>query len=122
MAGLDLIRSFEANNVKARIAREMRDRDFMSYIMAHSMTNPSSLIFEKEMATNSANLIIDGSEPVATTLAAALNLLLRNPQPKVRLVDEIRHSFQSQEHLSAASTKSLPFLSAVLQETLRLFP
>ena len=122
MAGLDLIRSFGANNVKARLAREVDDRDFMSYMMAHNMTNPSSLISEEEMATNSANLIIGGSEPVATTLAAALNLLLRNPESKDRLVDEIRRSFQSQEHISAASTKSLPFLSAVLQETLRLSP
>ncbi|KAI4089712.1 MAG: hypothetical protein L6R37_008002 [Teloschistes peruensis] len=86
------------------------------------MANLSSLMSEEEMVTNSANLIIGGSEPVVTTLACALNLLLRNPESKERLVDEIRHSFQSQEDISAVSTKSLPFLFAVLQETLRLSP
>ena len=95
MAGFNLIRSFGVNNVKAPLAREVDYRDFMSYIMAHNMANPSSLISEEEMATNSTNLIIAESEPVATTLAGALNLLLRNPESKERLVHEMRRSFSS---------------------------
>lgn len=39
-----------------------------------------------------------------------------------RLLNEIRHSFKEDSDISGASTKRLPFLTAVLQETLHLYP
>ena len=122
LAGLKLVLSFGAEKVKARLECEVDKRDFMSSMIAHNTANPSTALSEEEMAANSTTLIIGGSDPVATALVGCFNHLLKDAKSLDRLVREIRQKFEAESDISAASTKELPFLSAVLQETLRLCP
>ncbi|KDN65420.1 putative cytochrome P450 [Colletotrichum sublineola] len=59
-----------------------------------------------EMLNNASIMVLAGSETSATTLC----------------VQEVRTSFKSTEDITLISVSVLPFLDAVFQETLRLYP
>lgn len=63
-----------------------------------------------------------GSETTATLLSGALYLLLTHPESLGQLTAEIRTYFRSETEIDMHSTANLPFLQAVLQESLRLYP
>lgn len=63
-----------------------------------------------------------GSETTATLLSGALYLLLTHRESLEQLTAEIRTTFKSESDIDMHSTTNLPFLQAVLQESLRLYP
>ncbi|PYH78029.1 monooxygenase [Aspergillus uvarum CBS 121591] len=68
-------------------------------------------------------LISAGSETTATALTGTIQYLLRNPHTLAKLQAEVRGSLRSaDEAMSIAHTTTLPYLSAVLQEGLRMCP
>lgn len=73
------------------------------------------------MSENAATLIFAGSETTATTLSGVTYLLAMNPEKHSKLKDEIRSSFMSEHEIDVTNTK-LPYLQAVLNEGLRLYP
>ncbi|KAH7118908.1 cytochrome P450 [Dendryphion nanum] len=73
-----------------------------------------------ELDANTFIMVVAGSETSATTLSAALNFLMRNPEKLAILVDEVRERFKSQEEITFASLKELKYLDAVVKETFRV--
>lgn len=73
-----------------------------------------------ELESNSFMTVVAGSETSATTLSAALNYLLRDPERLGILTDEIRTRFKSQDEITFAAVKELPYLNAVIWETFRI--
>ena len=65
---------------------------------------------------------IAGSETTATTVACMTYYILQNPDIMDRLQTEIRNAFTRYEEIDAASTTSLPYLRAVAQEAMRVYP
>ena len=65
---------------------------------------------------------IAGGETVSTFLTATTYYLCRNPQPYQKLREEIRGQYQSYDQIDAATALQLPYLQAVIQEGLRIFP
>lgn len=75
------------------------------------------------MYANSFSITIAGSEGTATALAGATFLLLRHPREYRRAVDEVRKAFISDPDITSSKVSaSVPFIEAVLQETMRLYP
>ncbi|KAF5023522.1 hypothetical protein F66182_4389 [Fusarium sp. NRRL 66182] len=93
--------------------------DFMSYILRYNDKNGMSA---PEIAENANTLIIAGSETTATLLSGATFHLLTNPTKYKMLVDEIRSTFQSMEEITMDRVNQLPYLIAVLNEALRMYP
>ncbi|KAE8452791.1 hypothetical protein EG329_013063 [Mollisiaceae sp. DMI_Dod_QoI] len=122
LAGLKLVLDTSEQNVKARLARKSDRPDMMSYILSHNESSPSTRMTEDEMIANSMAVIVGGSETLTAALAGTINALLTHINERETLVKEIRSSFQTEEEISGQSTRSLPYLTAVLQEGLRLFP
>ncbi|RAH39749.1 cytochrome P450 [Aspergillus brunneoviolaceus CBS 621.78] len=75
-----------------------------------------------EMLNNASILVLAGSETSATTLCGMTYFLLRNPAAYRRLVAEIRGAFSARADITMVSLGHLPYLNAVFQETLRLYP
>ena len=78
-----------------------------------------------EIIGTSRVMLIAGSETTATLLGGATYHLLRNPSILRRAQSEIRGTFQNADDITlrAVSTPGLlPFLEAVLQESLRYHP
>jgi hypothetical protein len=63
-----------------------------------------------------------GSETTATTLCGAINKLIAHPDKLSRLAEETRAIFRNREQITLESLKNLPYLNAVIHESLRLCP
>lgn len=91
----------------------------------------SNLLSEKASAQNlseewliaQANvLVIAGSDTTATALATLIYFLTRHPQQLHRLEDEIRGAFDDGSQMTDSALQALPYLNAVIEEGLRMFP
>ena len=114
-----------------RITRrlEMGDvgrQDFLSPILddiAHS-NNLEEVkqkgVTRQEVNTHGLSVVIAGCQLSTVALATATYLLLRYPSTLKLLQEELRTHFKAEEEISVASTEKLPYLSAVLDEALRI--
>ena len=75
-----------------------------------------------EIVSNASLLIAAGTETVATLLPAVAYLLATNPRAMTRVTSEIRKAFDDESSIDIQSVSSLKYLSAVIDEALRLFP
>ncbi|KAF4974623.1 hypothetical protein F66182_17629 [Fusarium sp. NRRL 66182] len=107
------------DKIDERMKSETDRADFMSYIFRakdeNAMTYP-------EYIGAAVIFLAAGSETTATLLSGALYLLLTHPDSLERLTAEIRTYFKSEVDIDMQSTANIPFLQAVLQESLRLYP
>lgn len=65
---------------------------------------------------------VAGSETTASFIAGWTNLLLRHPEVYQRLVHEIRSTFSSEKEIRFEVLKDLPYMSACINEAMRVFP
>lgn len=117
--------------VQARIARgPTADRkDFWHYVLGHiadhngGVRDAKTSMTEAEMYANAFSVSIAGSEGTATALSGATFLLLRHPEAYRRVVGEVRGAFAAEADITTANMAGkLPFLDAVLNESMRLYP
>ncbi|KAI1324450.1 cytochrome P450 [Xylariaceae sp. FL0255] len=82
------------------------------------------MLSETVLFSNIVNLLIAGSETVATCLSTAVWLLSQpeNRRYLTRVREEVRGTFGSERDINGESAARLPFLKAVIDETLRLVP
>ncbi|KAH7028980.1 cytochrome P450 monooxygenase, partial [Microdochium trichocladiopsis] len=76
----------------------------------------------EEIASNSSILIVGGSETTATLLSAATYFLGTNQPALSRLTEEVRSSFAAEDEIDLVSVQKLPYMLAVLDEALRMYP
>lgn len=76
----------------------------------------------EELEGTVSSLIIAGSESTAITISGAIHYLLKFPDTLHNLTNEIRNEFSSEADIELEKLNGLVYLSAVLEETLRLFP
>ncbi|KAH7309150.1 cytochrome P450 [Stachybotrys elegans] len=93
--------------------------DFISHILRH---NDEKGMSEGEIIENAYIIIPAGSETTATLLSGAMFLLTTNPEAYAKLVHEIRSSFASEDDITLTRVGELPYLRAVLEEALRMYP
>lgn len=97
------------------------NRDFLYYVMKQQDKGDLNL---GEVIVNGALFIIAGTETTAGFLTGLFNLITR-PENKYildRLTTEIRSSFQSESELRFEDLAKLPYMTAVIEEGLRMFP
>lgn len=79
----------------------------------------------EEIISNSGVLLVAGSETTATLLSGATYHLLSNTVVLKKLQAEIREAFHSEDEITPLSLRSpgkLPYMEAVLTESLRMYP
>lgn len=74
-----------------------------------------------EMLNNAAVMVVGGSETSASALCGATYLLCRFGKME-KAVREIRSSFKRSEDITLQAVSHLPYLTAVIDETLRMYP
>ncbi|KAL9097278.1 MAG: hypothetical protein Q9165_000705 [Trypethelium subeluteriae] len=102
--------------VKRRLAAGTNRKDFMHYILQNDETGMN----DQGLMANMALLIIAGSETTATTLAATIYLLLKNPRALERLNREIRTRFKGIQDMTIDRLSAFEYLNAVIQEAMRV--
>lgn len=109
---------FSNEGVALRISRQndMTRTDFFKHMLDKG--NFPLRTFE----SNAAVLLLGGSETTSTALSAAMYYLSIFPDFLSQLQTEIRERFTSLDQVTGDATSSLPYLHAILEETLRIFP
>lgn len=74
------------------------------------------------MYQNANVLIVAGSETTATVLSGCTYLLTTNPDKLAKLVKEVKDHFSNEDEIDLLSTSKLPYLHAVLEESMRRYP
>jgi cytochrome P450 len=77
---------------------------------------------KEEMVVAAVTLVGTGSHTISTLLTGLAYFLGTNPHAMERLVDEIRSSFDSPDQINLVSVHNLKYLTACLNETMRLYP
>lgn len=95
-------------------------RDFVGYMEKKGESKGSMTPFE--IMLNCPTIIFAGSETTASVLTAGMFYLDGYPQVRDMLKEEVRSSFASEEDINLRSVNKLPYLAAVLDETMRLYP
>jgi cytochrome P450 len=93
--------------------------DFVSHITRY---NDEKGMTRAEIDSTFNVLVIAGSETTSTCLTATVHSLLRNPDKYEKLKKEIRETFHSDSQITTETTEKLPYLTAVIEESLRLCP
>jgi cytochrome P450 len=75
-----------------------------------------------EMDSNAFVLMIAGTETVATVLAGLIYFMLKNPAKMDHLTNEVRNAFHGTDPITLKGVNKLQYLSACIEETLRLYP
>lgn len=113
-----------AATAKIRAAQgntQNKQKDLMSY-MLRANENGERGMYEHEILINVAFLLPAGSETTTTALCGFFFYLGRNLETYNVLADEIRNTFKSEGDIDLRTTAQLPYLMAVIEETLRIYP
>ncbi|KAI0814215.1 cytochrome P450 [Xylaria sp. FL0064] len=104
--------------IQRRMPSQSERPDFASIFLEN---NPR---FEKmskqEVESTLSMLLIAGSETTATALCGALCYLTQSPEVLRKLEQEIRQRFETDADITFRALHRLPYLNAVIAETLRL--
>ncbi|KAH7317824.1 putative cytochrome P450 [Rhexocercosporidium sp. MPI-PUGE-AT-0058] len=93
-------------------------KDTLFAKMLREGNDKSRSLSDVDIAREASNLIVAGSDTTAVTLTYLVWAVLKNPEIKRKLVAEV----QSVEHNpTSKATNVLPYLGAVIKETLRLY-
>ncbi|EED16074.1 cytochrome P450 monooxygenase, putative [Talaromyces stipitatus ATCC 10500] len=106
-----------------RIAHDTERPDFVHYMLKGSRETigADGLTFE-EMVSQGNLLLLAGSETTASLLSGMLYYLLVNPDVLARLAEEVRTCFPKETEISIQTVSYLPYLQAVIEESLRMYP
>jgi cytochrome P450 family 110 len=97
---------------------ELLKDDVLSLMMC-AVDEEGQGLSDIELKDQMMTLLVAGHETTATSLAWALYLIHKSPQVKEKLLAEL-NSFE--EHNDPLALSRLPYLTAVCNETLRIYP
>lgn len=122
---IDEIRHHARDKAKARMEYGAEkvdgEKDFTTYMMRMTRDgNPG--MSQEEILQNAPTLVLAGSETTATTLSGFCFYVGQRPDVYSKIAAEVRSAFDSEDDITMARTASLPYLGAVINETLRLYP
>ena len=93
--------------------------DFMTYVQRYNDEKGMSV---PEIEATFRTLVLVGSETTATALSGIISYLIRYPDVMENLTREVRDVFSTSAEIRAERVSKLSYLSAVIEEGLRLCP
>lgn len=118
----DMHLKFILESVQNRLQNKNYQVDFMEQMLKHNSDVDEGGISRAEIHSNTHTLILAGSETTATTLSGAMYRLSTNPDKWDKLSSEIRMAFKDQSEIKLDALIRLPYLQAIIEECLRVYP
>ncbi|KAI1439027.1 benzoate 4-monooxygenase cytochrome P450 [Xylaria sp. CBS 124048] len=112
--------NFCARRARERLARDSTRPDFISHMANANKKNMD--MSPAELEANAQTLINAGAEPVSAAVCGVIYHLLRDEQALEKAVKEVRSSFASPSDITMSSTQKLSYLTAAIDEGIRLYP
>lgn len=114
--------------VQRRLQREdkgdtqpQRERPDIISLMLREMKGGDRLS-EGEITANSILIVAGGAETTSTCLSSLVFYLCKTPRVMKKLQTELRETFATTEEITIKATRDLPYLTASVDEALRIFP
>ena len=120
MKEFELMWSYTRDKAARRMEKHIERPDFISFLMRNDRDQKE--MSKDEVIGNSLTLVVAGSETTATLLAGCTYHLTQNPKVLSRVTKEVRDAFQSEEEITFAAVSKLEYLTAVLKESMRIYP
>ncbi|XP_043716958.1 geraniol 8-hydroxylase-like [Telopea speciosissima] len=109
-------------NSKASISSPtIRNEDLLDVLLVHFQENASEF-GHSDMKSLLVDIFGAGTDTTSTTLEWAMAELLHNPESMAKIQLELRENFVEGKPVEEADVARLPYLQAVVKETLRLHP
>jgi cytochrome P450 len=118
---LEKDRKFSADRVQRRLKHGTARSDFMSPILRRNDEKRGGMTVP-EIEASFNILVVAGSETNATLLSGVLYTLSKNVDIKAKLIAELTSTFPTRNHVNIEELANLPYLNAVLEEGLRIYP
>ncbi|CAN9171229.1 unnamed protein product [Alternaria alternata] len=112
---------FAEDRVRERLERKT-DRPDLWGLITGGLDGKKAHLSLDQMVGNAALFMVVGSETTATVLSGTLYLLLKNQQCMERLKKEIFDNFNSKEDMTIEALPKLTYMTAVLDEAMRVYP
>ena len=118
---LDVFLKYSRVQVRKRVAAQnsITRTDFFSTLLSSKAKEREN---EEWLIAQANVLVIAGSDTTATTLTAITYYLCKYPDKQAILQREIRNVFTERNQITGDEVARLPYLNAVIEEALRLFP
>ncbi|KAK1358043.1 Xanthotoxin hydroxylase CYP82C [Heracleum sosnowskyi] len=97
-------------------------QDFMHVMLTVMDSDPSAQISDTSIKGTCLNLLLGGFDTVMVTLTWAVSLLLNNRHMLKNVQDELEKHVGRDRQVNESDMKNLPYLRAIVKETLRLYP
>ncbi|ERF75985.1 hypothetical protein EPUS_01351 [Endocarpon pusillum Z07020] len=110
---------FTNEKIKIRLSDEADRRDFITPILK---ANDEKGMTYPELESSINLLVTAGSETLATLFSGAVYHLSQNPRVMKKLRQEVQTAFHDTKDVTIASIQKLPYLNAVIEESLRIYP
>ena len=107
-----------AGKVQRRLKQTDDRKDFMSYIL----DNKTDALSPSELVIMASAFIVAGSGTSARALAATVYHLALCPDKLANAIGEVRTAFESLDHITIGSTSSLRYMTACIDEAMRMHP
>ena len=103
--------------MEKRIASNIDRRDLWSYMLNENHRRKMSM---EELQMNAYSFIFAGAETTATTIDAAFHFLSQHPEKVNKVCRELHAAFPSSKDITFTAAKQLPYITAVLNESMRM--
>ncbi|KAF1998223.1 cytochrome P450 [Amniculicola lignicola CBS 123094] len=111
--------SAETMHTRLSKSNDENQSDLWSHVLRNQCHRSLS---DAEMEVNAALLIVAATEPLSDVLCGAIYLLSKHPLALSKLVNELQDDLHEGEEFTISGVARLPFLHAVINETMRLYP
>jgi aspirochlorine biosynthesis cytochrome P450 monooxygenase len=111
---------FTTERVATRLTHASNRGDIVDVILEANQAGKG--LSREELDINLNVLMVAGTETTASALAGCLFLLALNPPQLEKLKREIRDTFTVDENITLSRVRNLPYLAAVIEESLRIYP
>ncbi|XP_022935743.1 cytochrome P450 CYP82D47-like [Cucurbita moschata] len=103
---------------------ETEEQDFMDLMLSAVHDDGGLCGFDADTVTKATclTMILGGSDTTTVTMTWALSLLLNNEQALKKAQLELDEKVGRSRHVKESDVKNLPYLQAIVKETLRLYP
>jgi cytochrome P450 len=119
----DAIDALIFEEIRERRAQPERQSDDILSLLLEARDGEGQALTERELRDELLTLLVAGHETTATALSWALYWLASRPEVQERLRQELLEARPGPEApLEASSLLRLPYLQAVCNETLRIYP
>ncbi|OCT52639.1 Versicolorin B desaturase [Cladophialophora carrionii] len=118
-------RELSTRKVRQRLQLEGERADFVQAVLNYNTDREKSegeKVTPQELELNMSVMVFAGSETSSTAMASVLFGLLNSQRAMTRVTAEVRSAFQHEEDIDVASVGGLEYLTAVINEGLRLGP